>query len=260
MRPFIRYTVTLCFLALAAVCLMAALQSSGRKHRALTCTGLNVVIEDSLENSFVSREEIKKYLDAEGGGYIGRKADSISLEKIESIIDGKSAVRKSEAYMTRDGLLNIVVTQRRPLVRFQRQDGGFYADKDGFIFPLQGNYTAYVPVIDGNIPVKSGSSYKGKARDRKEQEWIDSMIALVDYMSSSGAWAENIVQITVQDNGDLVMVPRKGKEKFLFGKPDNIQDKFSRMEKYYTGIVPAKGEGFYSTVNVKYNGQIICRK
>ena len=162
--------------------------------------------------------------------------------------------------MTRDGLLNIVVTQRRPLVRFQRQDGGFYADKDGFIFPLQGNYTAYVPVIDGNIPVKSGSSYKGKARDRKEQEWIDSMIALVDYMSSSGVWAENIVQITVQDNGDLVMVPRKGKEKFLFGKPDNIQDKFSRMEKYYTGIVPAKGEGFYSTVNVKYNGQIICRK
>ena len=86
------------------------------------------------------------------------------------------------------------------------------------------------------------------------------MIALVDYMSSSGVWAENIVQITVQDNGDLVMVPRKGKEKFLFGKPDNIQDKFSRMEKYYTGIVPAKGEGFYSTVNVKYNGQIICRK
>jgi hypothetical protein len=64
----------------------------------------------------------------------------------------------------------------------------------------------------------------------------------------------------VNEDGDLVMVPRTGGEKFIFGKPDKAEDKFSRISKYYTAIVPSKGEGFYTTVNVKYDGQIVCRK
>ena len=103
-------------------------------------------------------------------------------------------------------------------------------------------------------------SYKGEAGSEKEKKWIKEMIGLIEYMDESGVWADNIVQITVRDNGDLVLIPRQGKEKFLFGGPDDIEEKFSRMEKYYTGIVPAKGEGYYSSVNVKYDGQIVCRK
>ncbi len=79
-------------------------------------------------------------------------------------------------------------------------------------------------------------------------------------MNSSKNWAEIISQITVRPDWDLVMVPRKGKELFIFGQPDNLEEKFTKMEKYYTTILPEKGEGFYSTVNLKYNGQIICRK
>ncbi len=260
MKPFARNILALAFLALVTACLAAALGSSAVKKKNLTCRSLAVTIRDSLENSFVSKEDIRKYLDAEAGGYMGSPADSIDLVRIEHIIDSRSAVLKSEAYMTKDGTLNISVTQRRPAVRFQKAGGGFYADREGFIFPLQGNYTAYVPVIDGAIPVNAGNSYKGTAESEKEKKWIKDIISLVEYMEESGVWADNIVQITVRDNGDLVLIPRKGKERFLFGKPDDIEDKFSRMEKYYTGIVPAKGEGYYSTVNVKYNGQIICRK
>lgn len=260
MRASIRYTLALCILALLAACLMAALEYSAGKKGSLKCSSLSVTIADSLENNFVSVSDIRGYIDAESGGYIGRALDSIDLAEMERIIDSKSTVLKSEAYVTGDGTLNISVTQRRPAVRFQRPDGGFYADRQGYIFPLQGNYTAYVPVVDGAIPVNASGPYKGKAGSEKEQEWIDSIIRLVTYMEESGVWDKNIVQITVRGNGDLVLVPRQGKEKFLFGKPDNIEDKFSRMEKYYTGIVPEKGEGYYSTVNLKYNGQIVCRK
>ena len=260
MKTIVRHILALSLIALMAVCLATALGTSAAKKEALTCTGLEVTIKDSLENNFVSVSDIRKYLDSESGGYIGQKLGSIDLVKMERIIDGKSAVLKSEAYVTKDGMLNISVTQRRPAVRFQSKDGGFYADKEGYIFPLQKNYTAYVPVVDGAVPVTVPDSYKGEVGSEKEKKWIQDIISLVDYMDKSGVWAENIVQITVRDNGDLVLVPRQGKEKFLFGKPDNIEDKFSRMEKYYTGIVPAKGEGYYSTVNVKYNGQIVCRK
>lgn len=260
MNRFLRYTLAGCFLAAAAVSLAAALGSSAAKHKQLVCSRLDVTISDSLENTFVSKSDIKAYLDKEAGGYIGKPAAELDLVKIEKIVDGRSAVLKSEAYITKDGTLNISVTQRKPVIRFQKEGGGFYADRDGYLFPLQQSYTAYVPIVDGSLPLKADSGYKGEAGSPQEKAWISRMISLVEYMEESRVWAENIVQINVRPDGDLVLVPREGKEKFIFGGPGNIRDKFQRMEKYYECIVPAKGKGYYSTVNVKFDGQIICRK
>ena len=181
------------------------------------------------------------------------------LDKIEETIDSKSAVSKSEAYIRGDRL-NIEVTQRKPMIRFQGKDGGFYSDSEGYLFPLKDNYTSYVVVVDGKIPLKVSAGYKGRGNDEKEEKWIADMTSLVRYMEKSGVWADNIVQIHVEDNGDLTLIPREGKERFLFGKPDRIEEKFELMSYYYRSIVPAKGKDFYSSVNLKFDKQIICKK
>ena len=245
--------------ALLAACLIVAYMSGVSCRAPLKCTGLNVVIADSSVNRFVSKADVKKFLDKEYGEYIGMLLDSIDLAKVEKIIDGRSAVNKSEAYTTRDGMLNVKVTQRTPVVRFQKSDGGFYADAEGFLFPLQSSYASRVQVIDGDIPLKANSGYKGEITDEKERAWLGKVIDLVNYMENSRTWKDKIVQITVCDGGELIMVPREGKERFHFGQPDEIQEKFRKMEKYYTAVVPAKGEKEYSVVNLEYDGQIVCR-
>lgn len=245
--------------ALLAACLIVAYMSGVSCRAPLKCTGLNVVIADSSVNRFVSKADVKKFLDKEYGEYIGMLLDSIDLAKVEKIIDGRSAVNKSEAYTTRDGMLNVKVTQRTPVVRFQKSDGGFYADAEGFLFPLQSSYASRVQVIDGDIPLKANSGYKGEITDEKERAWLGKVIDLVNYMENSRTWKDKIVQITVCDGGELIMVPREGTERFHFGQPDEIQEKFRKMEKYYTAVVPAKGEKEYSVVNLEYDGQIVCR-
>ena len=245
--------------ALLAACLVAAYMSGVSCRAPLKCTGLNVVIADSSMNRFVSKADVKKFLDKEYGEYVGMLLDSIDLAKVEKIIDGRSAVNKSEAYTTRDGMLNVKVTQRTPVVRFQKSDGGFYADAEGFLFPLQSSYASRVQVIDGDIPLKANSGYKGEITDEKERAWLGKVIDLVNYMENSRTWKDKIVQITVCDGGELIMVPREGTERFHFGQPDEIQEKFRKMEKYYTAVVPAKGEKEYSVVNLEYDGQIVCR-
>lgn len=245
--------------ALLAACLVVAYMSGVSCRAPLKCTGLNVVIADSSMNRFVSKADVKKFLDKEYGEYVGMLLDSIDLAKVEKIIDGRSAVNKSEAYTTRDGMLNVKVTQRTPVVRFQKSDGGFYADAEGFLFPLQSSYASRVQVIDGNIPLKANSGYKGEITDEKERAWLGKVIDLVNYMENSRTWKDKIVQITVCDGGELIMVPREGTERFHFGQPDEIQEKFRKMEKYYTAVVPAKGEKEYSVVNLEYDGQIVCR-
>ena len=245
--------------ALLAACLIVAYMSGVSCRAPLKCTGLNVVIADSSVNRFVSKADVKKFLDKEYGEYIGMRLDSIDLAKVEKIIDGRSAVNKSEAYTTRDGMLNVKVTQRTPVVRFQKSDGGFNADAEGFLFPLQSSYASRVQVIDGDIPLKANSGYKGEITDEKERAWLGKVIDLVNYMENSRTWKDNIEQITVSDGGELIMVPREGTERFHFGQPDEIQEKFRKMEKYYTAVVPAKGEKEYSVVNLEYDGQIVCR-
>ncbi len=259
MNRIVKYVlIGLCGALLASVLLVACL--AGRESRRhLMCRGVDIVILDSMENSFVSEADIKKYLDREYGRYIGTPLDSIDLVKVERIIDGRSAVKKSQAFVTKDSLLRVKVTQRKPVVRFQKSDGGFYADAEGFIFPLQSSYASHVQVIDGAIPLAANSGYKGAVTDPAEKEWLAKMMRVVNHIEGSRTWKGKIVQISVGRNGELTLVPREGKQLFLFGQPVQIEEKFRKMEMYYTHIVPEKGAEKYKSVDLRFDGQIVCR-
>lgn len=245
--------------ALLAAVLVLSYLAGMEARSGIVCRGIEVSILDSMENDFVSKKDIIRYIDKEYGRYIGKNLDSLDLVKMERIIDGRSAVKKSQAFVTRDSILRIHVTQRKPIVRFQRQDGGFYADEDGYIFPLQSSYASHVQVIDGAIPLAANSGYKGTIEDKAEKEWFDRMMDIVNFIERSSVWHDKIVQISVASDGELTLVPRQGNERFLFGQPVEIKEKFGKMEMYYTHIVPRKGADTYSKVDVRFDGQVVCR-
>lgn len=258
MKSSVRKAISIVSLAALATLFLLIMGGNTKKRSLLTCDGIRVFFADSLR--FVTEEDVKGYLDAKYGAYIGQRLDSIKLHRVESILDAQSAILKSEAYTTDDGKLNIVITQREPAVRFQKEGTGFYADERGFIFPLQEKYTSNVPVIDGNIPVSISEGFKGVSGSGEEQEWMNGAIALVNYIEKDRIWKDNIVQIHVDEKGDLILIPREGNERFIFGSPFEISQKFERISKYYEYILPEKGEGYYRTVNVKFDRQIVCKK
>ena len=259
MNRTLKYILLATGAAVIAVCICCSFMAGRQLRSTYTCQELEVTIKDSLENSFVSAADVKAYLDREYGIYKGIPLDSLDMIRIESIIDGRSAVKKSQAYVTRDGILHIDVTQRKPVVRFQKAGGGFYADKEGYIFPLQKSYASHVQVIDGNIPLAANSGYKGELQNDREKKWFKDMMELINFMEDSRTWKDKIVQIHVNGNRDLILIPREGNEHINFGQPDNIEEKFAKLEKYYTSIIPAQGNGRYTKVDLRYRGQIVCR-
>ena len=258
MKPAVKKTIlALVCLALAAgLCVLLARSQAHRQL--LTCNGLKVEYADA--HRFVTKDDVKAWLEKEYGSYIGQRLDSVGLDRIEQILDDQSAILKSEAYTTEDGLLNIRISQRVPVLRFQNGKTGFYVDDRGYIFPLQERDTVQVPVVDGAIPVRYTPGYKGKAQTEQEQAWIRDMMDMMNWIRRSKVWKEAFVQISVAGNGDLVLKPRKGGERFILGHPEEIADKFDRIGKYYEYILPARGEDYYKTVNVKFDRQIICRQ
>ena len=260
MQKALKYIVIATFILILAVGITASYKAGREAAQGIVCRRIEVVVKDSARNSFIRQEDIKNYISKEYGRYKGLPLDSLDLGRIEKIVDSKSAVLKSEVYVTADSTLHVDITQRRPVVRFQKGGEGFYADKDGFLFPLQKRFSSYVPIVDGAIPLKADSGYRGEGADAKEKKWIADILNLLDYIRSNGTWRDNITQIHIESNGDIVLIPRAGKERFNIGKADNLREKFAKIEKYYTAIAPSKEEGYYSKVNVKYEGQIICKQ
>lgn len=246
--------------AVGLLCLLlgATSLSVKAKRAEKVCTGLDVVFADSLK--FITAEDIQGFLDKQYGSYVGQKLDSVGLARIERLLEAKSAVMESEAWTTDDGMLHVSITQRAPAIRFQKGMMGFYADDTGFIFPTHKTFTAPVPCIKGDIPVTITPGFKGELESEREKQWVLDVLALTRFMSKSKTLDGKIAEMSVNSDGDIVMTPTTGSETIIFGSPTDAGEKFTRLEKYYSHILPAKGEGYYKIVNVKYNGQIICRK
>lgn len=260
MSKVLKYILTGIGCGLLAACFIVAYSAGQAGRKPLVCKGVAVTVKDSSENCFVTKADVKTFISKGYGQVVGMKLDSIDLHRIEHIVDGRSAVLKSEAFVTKDGMLNVHVTQRKPIVRFQKKDGGFYADAEGCIFPLQNSYSSHVQIIDGNIPLKANSGHKGMIEDPAELEWFRRVMDVVNFMENDKLWKNKIVQIHVDDDGGLVLIPREGKERFLIGQPCMIEEKFSKMEKYYSYIAPSREEGHYRSVDLRFKGQIVCRK
>lgn len=259
MKRVLRYILLGLLSAAMIVCVVFAYITSGNRRAEIVCNAVEVEITDSAKLSFISPKDVIRDIDKGYGRYKGEQIDSIDLVKIEEIVGSRSAIKSNEAYVTPDGTLHIKISQKEPYIRFQGHGRGLYADKNGNLFPLQRNHTAHVMVVDGNLPLRGKGGYMDPQADSTSRVWIKKMISLAEYIDDS-KWKNNIVSIHVNSDKDIVLIPREGKEKFIFGQPTEFDRKFELIEKYYTHVKPFKEEDYYSSIDVKYRNQLICRK
>ncbi len=257
MKKAVTYILSAVVIALAVAYLVVCLGLVREKRQDTLCTGLNVIVLDSVHTSFITAGDVGRHLDREYGKYIGLQIDSINLTRIEDIIDSKSAVFKSQAYVSTDGILNIRISQRTPLLLFKTDSAEYFADAEEFIFPMQGRGTDRVITVTGSIPLTVGKDFKGDLQDEAQTEWLTGIVAMAQHIRKYHVWED--VAVSVQENGDIILSPKREDVSFIFGEPKDIQRKFSRINKYYLAVVPDKGEDHYSSVNVKYAGQLVCR-
>ena len=107
------------------------------------------------------------------------------------------------------------------------------------------------------MPVRPGTLYKSiglSTLSAKALKWAYTP----RWLDARKEWNDLVGQISVRKDGNLVLVPREGAERFLFGTPTGIDAKFGRIRKYYESIAPTR-ETPYKTVDVRFDGQIICR-
>ena len=220
------------------------------------CTAIDIRVLDSLEASLVSSHDVMGFI-PQGAKLVGKSISQIDLHDIESALRSRGEILSAEAYCRCDGSLGIDLTQRHAKLRFNAGEKAFYCDSVGYVFPISKNVD--VPVFTGQIPIAWSAPEKGMREDPAEIKWLEGALALGNYIENNWFYHGQIEQIDVAQNGDVVLYTRDGSQKFIFGDFSDIDEKFAKISLFYKGPGSEKGGKQYTTVNVKYKNQIICR-
>ena len=229
--------------ALVAVALLVLLLfAQDAQMGTRTCSGLRVEFKDNFR--LLDEGDVRACLKQSYGDFTGQRPDSVRLDRIEKILENIPVVRRAEAFMTADDSLNVEVYQKRPVLKFVTPQGAFYCDADGFAFPVQGVFEENIPVMAGTPPISDAS-------------WVRTVIRLSLALPTLLAPVE---MMEAAPDGAIALKLADGRERILLGKPSALGRKLARANKYIRDIRPEKGPNWYSTVDVEYRGQVICRK
>jgi cell division protein FtsQ len=221
------------------------------------CTGIKVTILDSTINRFVSEEEVKSIIASSDLKVTDKKIDDINPYQLEQLLDKRSAIKLSDVAIDREGVLHVEITQRRPLLRIQGKDGGFYVDESCYVFPLVKSFTSYVPIVTGEIPLSLTAGQRGKV-DNEGEKWLSSMLNFGEYLRNHEFWNSQIQQIEILPNGDIALYMRVGDQTVIIGELSDYEEKFRKLEAFYKNAVPIHGWNKYSEINLKYDDQVVC--
>lgn len=228
-------------LMVGLVLFLFAFTSKRNESRKIVKTDVQFVGENSL---LVTTEIVNKLLidKSEQGKSIDK--DKLDLNTLEKSINKHDMIEKSEVFVSIDGTLKAVVTQRTPIARFIGEDTSFYIDSKGNRMPLSNIYAARVPLISGQLTSEN------------QQE----IAALLRIIYADDFLKKNITGMRIENDGDVILGTRNYDYDIMFGKTINMEAKFNNYKAFYQKAVSDSSINYYKKINLKFTQQVVCTK
>lgn len=224
--------------------LILASSFAHKKQEEIRVNGLKINIDYSQEEYFVKQEDIKFLVDQTYPIFDSLPFKEINIHLLEESLDNHPSIRKAEVYSGLDGILRIDVIQKHPVARVQGSLSAFYLDEQGDTMELSPNYSAQVPLITGLTSLKQQKAVfdflKSNQKDSFYRDWFGGL--------------------HIEANGEWTLYPRPGNHKVFIGKPLELEKKLRKLKVFYQNAVTEKNLDSLKTINLKYDGQVICRK
>lgn len=229
-------------LLVAAYLIFAFIHMMGRNDET-PCCGIQVAFTDSLHSGFITAEEVCRLLDEAHLNPVGLPMDSVDGHRIEQTLQGNGFIKKATCFKAPNGIVNLTITQRLPLLRIM-PDGGrpYYIDADGDRMDER-DYNADLVVATGRID----STYVKQH-----------LIKMAAYLRDHPFWNDMITQISVGRDRKMDLFTRVGGDVVVhFGTSDSLERKFNNLRAFYEQVIPRTGWNTYEAINVEYSNQVI---
>lgn len=248
------------------VYLVFALGFISGKLNTQVCEKVEVHIKDSLDNNFIAAEDVMDILLEKDNKILGYPLSKINTLELENNLVDESFIKSADLYKTVNGVLNVDILQRKPILRIINRHGkSYYLDNEGAILPVSEKYTSRVLVANGNISEPFVEESTRSIFDVDVPEGIRNSViydlhSLASFISGSDLWSSQIAQIYVDSNYEYEIIPRVGAHIIYLGDAQNYETKFQKLEAFYLYGLNNKGWNNYDRINLKYENQIVCTK
>ena len=221
--------------------LFVSLLSFTLKSKNLESQALNLIKIESLQNSFVSVDNVVDILSKEGLVYENQEV--FDIKSIESVIMSQPQIKEAEVFLNLNGLVDVILEEKKPILRVFELSDSYYLDEDCQIMPLSDLYTSRNLIASGDL-----NSFN-----------TEDICKLSKYIESDKFLKSLISQIYFEKN-NIILVTRIQNHEINIGDLDFIELKFDNLLCFYNNVIDFKGWNYYKSINLKYTDQIICSK
>ncbi len=211
------------------------------------CSTLNIVMEDSAGNGFITPEEAARLLTKAGQNPIGKEMDEISGKEIEQVLLRNSYIEKAKCYKSPGGCVNVHIAQRLPILRIKAHNGeDYYIDKRGNVLQTEG-FSSDLIVATGSI----------------DKQYISStLLPLASHLNANPFAEKLVLQVNVDKDKKVTLVPRIGCEIIHLGVIDttSVAQQMQHLQTFYENVLPEVGMNTYRELDLEYADQIVCKK
>lgn len=225
-----------------------ALRLSERK-----VSGIEIVIINNQDFYLIDQFEIQALLDKEQSVVLGTNFDQVDIKLLERQVEENPFVAEIDVFMSVTGVLGAKVSPAQPIGRLMSSRGpDQYIDVTGKLLPMNADYTARVPLI-------SFTEYPQWESNLGENDLGKQLMEFLIFINKDELWRAQIAQLAVSEENELTLWPQMTKQLILFGPADEIEEKFKKLKLFYKEVLPKKGWNTYSSINLKYKNQIVCK-
>lgn len=243
------------FSVAGVIAFFVLLTSAAEKQKTLPCNGALVHIDYESGLSFMNEKEVIDKIQFVCKDSVQKlKAFNLNIQNIETALKQMPYVDSAEVFLNQKQVLNVVIKQKRPIIRIINNNGvSYYLSDKNQVMPLCSNFTARVPIALGEV--------MGNGFEKRDSMVQQGLFKLTTTLNKDTFLSALIDQFVVDSNGEVTLIPLSGEHTVLFGfAQQNTQEKLKRLNIFYKEILPRVGWNVYEKLNVKFDNQMVCVK
>lgn len=240
------------FAGIGLVVLLSLIAFVNEKSRVQRCQGIDIKMIKNNDQSYISQEDVKKYITKNGLEPLeGKVLSEIDLGKLEERIQQIDQIEYCEVYGDLKGMLHVKVKPYIPYARLTSyiSKNDQYINESGHFFPLSKYHSERVLLL-------SGDYFYRKISLQKQDD--TPLMELIKVIKTDDFWDAQISQMDVSKNGQIKFVPVLGNHIIEFGKAENIEQKLHKLKVFYKQVMTVKGWDKFSKIKLQYANQLVC--
>ncbi|MEQ6165967.1 cell division protein FtsQ [Ekhidna sp. MALMAid0563] len=233
--------------------LLTLITFAGIKNNSRSVENVKVEIFDQEGIFFTDQLEVVDLMTDKSEDYvIGVEMRDLDPKVLEERVETNPFVKDAQVYRDLKGNLQVKVEQSKPIARlFIDGKKDRYIDEDGRVLPINAKHTARVPLMETEFEFMW-------EKNLNESNFGRQVFELLTFIEKDEFWKAQIAHIFIRKDGEIELFPQVTKQVVEFGKPEDLERKFSKLMTFYKEILPKKGWNTYDRVNLKFENQIIC--